>query len=480
MGSIFKPLFKYWYWVLLLAVIAALIAVVPGSTRYESRARLLLKLGEDLLQTTVDPRSRSNARIDLAEAINTEVQIMTSYDQLIRVVEELGTDVFLGDSDSDYDAAIAELRKDLNVRSVENSAVIHMTYANKDPALAKQVLDTLINVYLAERKTLLGDNDVDVLGVALEQAEKDYFDARERHETFVRDGESADITSTLAALRDTHKSLVSSKLDTRGQLLEEERKLEILQLEIEKQPLRVSVYSESRANAEVERARERLAELRIEEQQLLISYTAGSQAVTRVRDEMRQLEQVVAQDNGAQSIAVRRTGINPVRERLEIEQAELTVSIAGAKARISALEQQQSETLSEILILEQRDLEHRRLLDDVSSAQTRFRGLEQQYMDSKILADMNTARRASVRVLEKPALPVAAAGIPTKIKLALGALIGLLVGWILAVWTELLRAGSARSAEVAGHPSAQTLEVEPNKAPVSGELPVLGEFRLVS
>ena len=61
-------------------------------------------------------------------------------------------------------------------------------------------------------------------------------------------------------------------------------------------------------------------------------------------------------------------------------------------------------------------------------------------MNQKIMTDMNSTRRASIRVIEKPSLPVVAAGLSRSVKIALGAFIGFLVGWILAVWIELLRA----------------------------------------
>ena len=362
MGTLFKPLFKYWYLVLVLAAVAGLFASIERNRAYESRARILLLLGEELLQSGVGPDGRTTGRIKLAEAINTEVQIMTSYDQLEIVVNELGTDVFIGPDlatnleISETELAITQLRKELNVRSVENSAVIHMTYKHGNPSSARKVLSTLIDVYLRERKVILGDNDADVLLIARDAAEKEFLDARDRRENFVRSGESSDIESTLAALRDTHAGLVRNKLETEGLLLEDQRKLEILDEEIAKQPRRVSFYSESRANAGIEKTRERLGELRIEEQELLISYTGDSQAIQRIRGEISQLEEVIAKDAGSQSIAVQRTGSNPIRERLELEKAELTVRIAGSTARVDALAEQELKTRSALLELEQRDL----------------------------------------------------------------------------------------------------------------------------
>ncbi|MBX2886669.1 MAG: hypothetical protein KTR32_42375 [Granulosicoccus sp.] len=492
MGTLFKPLFKYWYLVLILALVAGLFASFEGQKVYESRARILLKLGEELLQSGVGPDGRTTGRIELAEAINTEVQIMTSYDQLYMVVTELGTDLFLDSAVtpehaiSEEELAITQLRKGLNVRSVENSAVIHMTYEHTDPSNARKVLSTLIDVYLRERLVILSDNDADVLLIARNAAEREFLRARDRRENFIRSGESSDIESTLAALRDTHAGLVRSKLETEGLLLEDLRKSEILDREIAKQPRRVSFYSESRANAGIEKARERLGELRIEEQQLLISYTSDSQAIQRIRGEILQLEEVIAQNAGSQSVAVQRTGSNPIRERLELEKAELTVRIAGSRARVEALVAQELKTRSAMLELEQRDLEYARLREDFTMAQTRFRAVEDQYMNQKIMNDMHSTRTASIRVIEKPSLPAVAAGLSRSVKVALGAFIGFLVGWILAVWVELLRSAPTvrvtttelrRDIHATGRPRDELPVEEPKQ--LERELPVLGEFRLI-
>jgi len=145
MKSFLLPLWKYWYLVLACTILAALLASWQDARIYESRARLLFKLGDEFLQASAGPGSRTSGRIMLAEAINTDVQ---------DGAEELRME----------DVA-AQLRSGINVRSVENSAVIHLTYQHADPERAKLVLATLIDVYLAERERILGQNQINVSSV---------------------------------------------------------------------------------------------------------------------------------------------------------------------------------------------------------------------------------------------------------------------------------------------------------------------------
>jgi len=176
MKSFLLPLWKYWYLVLACTILAALLASWQEARIYESRARLLFKLGDEFLQASAGPGSRTSGRIMLAEAINTDVQILTSYNQYEKTVQVLGIDSFASASEGTMqtDAAgdlrmedvAAQLRSGLNVRSVENSAVIHLTYQHADPERAKLVLATLIDVYLEERERILGQNQINVVEVA--------------------------------------------------------------------------------------------------------------------------------------------------------------------------------------------------------------------------------------------------------------------------------------------------------------------------
>ena len=493
MNALLKPLLKYWYLVLGLTVIAAALAGWPREQSYESRARLLFKLGDEFLQDNVDPNARSNSRILLAEAMNTDVQILTSYDQYLKVVEELGVESFAAPEHDgpplELAGAVERLRQGLNVKSVENSAVIHLTYEHTDPARAKLVLATLIDVYFRERSSVLGGLGAGALTAVREDTLERFVSAREAYDRFLEEGSLQDVESTLVILREQLMGLTAAARDSRRERIEHERQLAAIDTEIDSQPERTELFSEPRVNTALERARNRLVELRVEEQQLLGKYLETSRPVTRVRAEMTELLRIIDDEQNVSDRAVLRTGNNPVRDSLSMQRAELKVSLAGAEARIETLAEQEATLRAELRDLERRYVRADKLDDELTVAEARFRDVDDQVLASRILADSKAARAANVRVIERPALPGAAAGMPAPVRLGFGALIGFLAGWILAVWIELLGRPSGRAT---GVPERRAEELAyaryalaANAAAGGGPegarraLPVLGEFRSV-
>jgi len=498
MNILFGALRKYWPLVLGATLITALIAGQDREQSFESRARLLLKLGDDFLQSGAGPDARVSGRIELADAINTDVQMLTSHDQYEHVVEALGVDSFRpegGDPESfDAEAAIETLRRGLNVKSVENSAVIHLSYAHKEPARAKLVLSTLIDIYLRQRAEILGGGDASgVLENIRDETFGAYTAARDAHEDFLGGASKQDLEATLVLLREQLMKLSSDARDTRRQLIEDERQLAVIDTEIDRQPSRKEIFSEPRPNAALERAQNRLVELRVEEQQLLGKYTEGSRPVGRVRSEIAELQRIIRDETSAGNEAVRRTGNNPIRDQLEARKAELTVGIAGAEARLEALTEQTDELRSELLALERRYVRADRLHDALTVAESRYREVDQQYFQHRIWSDNAIARATNVRLIERPILPLAATGLPASVRYLLGALLGFLVSSMIVVWIELLRQRERYSSGVPTRRFDDSADVgelgyahrgpeglaERRPRYLEATLPVLGEFRSV-
>jgi|GEM_PF-2327770 len=497
MKTIIRPLVKYIVPILALTLIAAVLAGWEREKVYESRARLLFKLGDEFLQSDIGQSSRNNGRIMLAEAMNTDVQILTSHDQYLKVVDELGVNSFGGSDASDdsftRDDAVEVMRGGLNVKSVENSAIIHLTYEHTDPERAKLVLAQLIEVYFRERQKLLRTQNVDVLASLRTETQERFEAARTRQETYLAGASIRDIEATMGISREQLMSLRADTRATRRQLAEDRQQLTVIDGEISKQPARKEIYSESQVNSALERARSRLVELQVEEKQLLGKFTPTSRPVTRVKSEISELQRIIRSEEGAASRDLQRTGNNPIRDSLELQRSELTISTAGAEVRLKSLEEQEAELQADLQALERRFGEAGKLADELALLERRYLDVDEQYLEQKILADTDAAREANVRVVESPAVPRTAAGLSMFTRFTLGALIGFFIGWIIAVWVELFRSGKAGTTGMPGmyrdgfgngsrgrlvylHDSPMALSDVQQNAQPAGEPPILGEL----
>src|SRR4051812_48281760 len=149
--------FRQWRKMLITFVtlmIGVAIAVVLVPLRYQSEMKVMIERERfDPVVTSSSSRDVSGAsRIDKlsVEAVNSEVDLLQNRDLLRDVVLATGLHNRLGwltlltlpSREEPYriDAAINGLQNNLDVEPPQRSNLITVTYTNKDPVLAKQVL----------------------------------------------------------------------------------------------------------------------------------------------------------------------------------------------------------------------------------------------------------------------------------------------------------------------------------------------------
>jgi len=121
------------------------------------------------------------------------------------------------------------------------------------------------------------------------------------------------------------------------------------------------------------------------------------------------------------------------RQVLEVQLAGLEAQRAADKARIEEIDR-------EVRTLDQSEMKLRQLERALTSAEAAVAIYEQRVDEARIGEELDREKRINVRVIEMAAPPVAPIGLPLKLKVALGAFVGLLTGAGLAVLVDLFRA----------------------------------------
>jgi polysaccharide biosynthesis transport protein len=150
-NDILFPLFKHKGSILFLTLVglAAGVAVYfRYPPIYESHAKLLVRYV--LERSAVDPISESQGSAAVpGMVINTEVEILTSWDLALQVAEVIGPKKMLpkmGDAAS-KEAAAGTISSGLHVAGHTGSNIILVSYKNQNQELATQVLNELVNRY---------------------------------------------------------------------------------------------------------------------------------------------------------------------------------------------------------------------------------------------------------------------------------------------------------------------------------------------
>jgi uncharacterized protein involved in exopolysaccharide biosynthesis/Mrp family chromosome partitioning ATPase len=131
-----------------LGLIAAAIVHSTYTPVYESHAKLLVRYV--LERTPIDPENANTGK-SADNIIGSEVEILTSWDLAMQVVDALGVPRLLPNSPgaSKSDAA-GTITSGLRVTAGRNSNIIFVSYTNADPEIARLVLDELVNRYFTK------------------------------------------------------------------------------------------------------------------------------------------------------------------------------------------------------------------------------------------------------------------------------------------------------------------------------------------
>ncbi|WP_419190904.1 GumC family protein [Saltatorellus ferox] len=399
-------LLRHWRpfaFVALATPIAAGIAHFVLPQTFVSESRVLIKLGREFMGPA-EQSGRSSAMYRLNEAINSEVEILSSRELAAEVVDYVGMSILFPDLAEETDdspevlrqKAAAALLKSLSTTGVAESSVIRVALAHEDRMVAQEALGTLMERFQARhldvfsgKQLPVADEVVTAVRKALVEAEEARANYREANGIFDADEER----SILLRRRDELLTKIEELRASRGQLAS-------------------GVAPDGEGEGSVLTEDEDLITLRAEEQRLLENYYPSSHAVQAVR------AQIVS------------------RERLATERLEKQLSA------LEADEQRWVASLSEVdLGLRQLETHARSLREldrSVSFEETRLQEAMGAREAALFDAKLDAGEVTSVVVIDRPTLPLEPLGIGLVAKLFVGAIAGLFLGGSLVILLHLL------------------------------------------
>ena len=158
LNDVLFAVFKH-KWKIVIGTVTGLVAAAAvqafQTPKYQSEAKLLVRYVLD--RSPVDPIDSQSAQSSVSsgfgrtseKVINSEAQILMSWDLATQVAEAIGPKRLLPDlgDAATVPAAAGVIAGDLEVANLGGSDVISVVYKNQDPQLAVLVLDELVNRY---------------------------------------------------------------------------------------------------------------------------------------------------------------------------------------------------------------------------------------------------------------------------------------------------------------------------------------------
>jgi uncharacterized protein involved in exopolysaccharide biosynthesis len=211
--------------VIFVAVVAAVsLTMAPV---YEAGAALLVKFGREYVYRPELGEQRPLISVTPEEVLNSEVEIFISEDLVQEAVRRIGVErlhprrfAFLPAPTPALADAVASFRKQLRVEAVRRSSVLQVSFQHRDPRLAAEAVNLLLDLYRDKHLQMFGDEKTEFLQAQLATHHERLRQSQLRLEAFREAHGAFSYTEQMTALLRRRAELETAEQDARLQLVE--------------------------------------------------------------------------------------------------------------------------------------------------------------------------------------------------------------------------------------------------------------------
>lgn len=428
------------------SIVATAIFTWLTPEKYESRMRFFIK--NVRLDAPVTTRKDEQVVADngeISEAqISSEIELLKSRDLLTDVVKQTGlarpANPTTGQTDGDIERAVYKLEKDLILTAVKKANIIDVSYSSTMPQSAALVLNTLGQLYLEKRlklHRLPGTSDF-FKGQA-DQYEQDLRNAENKFTTFEQKKDAVDIDRQKELIL-TRLTEVTGKLkDLDGKIAQDDKRIAALETQLAGMDRRVVTQSRVLPNQySVERLNTMLVELKNRRIQLLAKFQPDDRVVREVDDQIKETSGALQKATGSTAIE-QASDINPLRQPLETELANVKVDQAGNVALRKNLSEQVQQYQAKLTDLAGATAIHNDLSRQVKQAEGTYQLYSRKHEESQIEDALDEKKITNISIAEAPVVPINPNRGNQILVVVVGLMSGLLLAFGSAFLTELMR-----------------------------------------
>jgi uncharacterized protein involved in exopolysaccharide biosynthesis len=470
---------------LLLSVAASLAVTAAMRPRYRSEAMLFVRLGRE--NVALDPTASMGAGAVVAvpqareEEINSVVEILQSRALTEKLVDQFGAEALLygesrtaaefsrehvepvaadrfalpqpiaqwwqrivPDSGSNLrEEAIRRVGQRLSAQAPKRSTVIHIAFDGPTPAIAQQVVDRLIELYLEEHVRLNrtpGTHDffseqTDELGQRLVDAETALRDLKNATGTASIEDQRLILVERIGRLED-------DLLQTRSDLAACEAELDALDEKLDELPeTRITQRTSGLPNLAADGMRQQLYTLQLKEQELLTTFQEETRQVKEIRRQIAEARAILAKEEYDRTQST--NGADPTYAQLHLTKHTKETLADSLRSRRETIEQQLADARQVLNGLNNTELKLVRLQRDVELAEANYRRYADNLEQARIDQALKLERISNISIAQRASLNTLRVRPDSLLNLMLGIFAGLSLGGIVVVISEHFRSGPA-------------------------------------
>ena len=415
-------------------------------TMYPAHASVLVKLGQEYVYAPPSGDAARGATPTNDEMVAAETEIMSSEALEMRVVRRIGVARLAPHQASAYAAASPEKRetiiakladgigRNLKIDTAPGLSVARLTYQNSDPKLAALVLNTLLEEYLAYRRSILQtpaagafDNQRHAFEQRLAQEDTAY-------QNFLSSNQIGDFEADKTALSQLAATLEQQQYANDTALNEKTAHLAAIDAELADLSPETSLYHDTDPTAQA-----KLADLKVQREGLLSRYKPDAQPVKDMDAQIERLEAGIAAGRTLTK-GQERTGLNPVYQTFQTEKLQLTAEVAGLRQTGAALSDEMSKLTERRLRLAQLEPQYQNLNLDRDVLQANVKDLTAKAEESEAAQDVAAATNDNIRIIERATPPTTGKSLKVPV-LVLGIVFALFSALCVGLLRVFLRPG---------------------------------------
>lgn len=421
--------------VTLLAIASALLM----DPVFEARSTVLVKMGMEFLAQPELSEKINPMPIDQERIISSELQILSSKELLDKVIKEIKVERIYPDLVAaapgeipPHELAVLRFEDKLKVAKVKNSAVIGVSFQHKDPQIAAQAVNILVERFRDKHLQVYREPQSNFLQQQLENYTNKLNASQDALEKFKAETNifvPQEQRSLLLTQRSSLDALLKASENGINELV---KKVSTLESQAKLVAKSGNSYNLPQTDTQIDGAKTKLLALMLEEQNLLKSYKPSSTLVVNVRNNIRVTKEFISEQE-KQAEAKSRTGNEvylAIFRQLQTSKADLD----ALKAKTANIREQLREINQSIRVInlnEQKleDLKREKLINE-KNYETYVNRAE----ESRLLDEMNKQKLSNIRVIQSASVPAE----PVSMSKAQVIILGVVGGMILAVVSAFL------------------------------------------
>lgn len=441
---------------------AGLAIALFAPRQYKSEAKLALQMGRQ--SVNLDPTAQTGQQIIGIQQLGRDAEVITALDLIksrgviSKVVEKLGADYILRggpagegeakpvgavqamfdstvgaavdsaiktlksiDPISREEEAIIEVERNLVADSERDSTLLLVSYSTDTPEGAKEILQTLINVYRDEHLRINRNADSREFFITQEKQTRTELDAvMDKIRQAKDDMGVASIETRRQNLENQLQSITMSAFEAAAQRSALVAELNDLGIQLDDMPERLIATKKSIPNQGADLLREQLYTLQVKQADLKARYSDSHPLVIAISQQIDEAERVVDDQSNLREETT--DDVNPIHRELSLAAKQKRSELASVEARLDVLRDQDKTVRADLEKLNLDAMKIAQLERDEAELKSKHTRYADNLEQTRIDEELQRQSVSSISLAQDPTFakkPVS----PSKLIVALGSIV---------------------------------------------------------